>query len=137
MERFRGVRRRFMMGHLQMEYRLLLAVLSLYPPIYHAWHASGWFDLIANSVCSHTVVSCSCSQNQWYSFGPEYNVFCMPTASCPPGMTTSISTNSYCATAPASACSDVDVTANYCECADHAATPVYSNRVGAVATGCG
>lgn len=63
-------------------------------------------------------------------------MFCMPSTSCPPGMTTSVSTNSYCATAPVSDCQGVATTTKHCQCADATSTPVYEDRVGGVATGC-
>ncbi|CAP97279.1 hypothetical protein E8E15_007426 [Penicillium rubens] len=88
-----------------------------------------------------SAVSCSCAKDQWYSHtmlpgASTVDTFCMPSNSCPAGMTTSVSTNTYCATAPASACSDVPLETNYCKCEDAAHTPVYPDSVGAAPTGC-
>ena len=87
------------------------------------------------------VVSCSCAANQWYSMtllpgSSNYDTFCMPHSSCPPGMTTSISINEYCATQPASVCSDIPLETDFCKCASTAQTPVYPDSPGATPTGC-
>ncbi|KAJ5921779.1 hypothetical protein N7516_009482 [Penicillium verrucosum] len=86
-------------------------------------------------------VSCSCTRDQWYSMtilpgASTVDTFCMPSSSCPAGMTTSVSTNTYCATAPASVCSDIPLETNYCKCESAAQTPVYPDSVGAAPTGC-
>lgn len=86
-------------------------------------------------------VSCSCARDQWYSMtilpgASTVDTFCMPSSSCPAGMTTSVSTNTYCATAPASVCSDIPLETNYCKCESAAQTPVYPDSVGAAPTGC-
>ncbi|KAJ5770293.1 uncharacterized protein N7511_002344 [Penicillium nucicola] len=88
-----------------------------------------------------SAVSCSCARDQWYSAtilpgASTVDTFCMPSSSCPVGMTTSIETNTYCATAPASACSGVPLETNFCKCSDAAQTPVYPDAVGAAPTGC-
>ncbi|OJJ32880.1 hypothetical protein ASPWEDRAFT_174316 [Aspergillus wentii DTO 134E9] len=88
-----------------------------------------------------SAVSCSCAQNQWYSqtILPDSNsvdVFCMPSSACPTGMSTSVQTNTYCATASAGACSDIPLTTGFCKCENANATPVYPDGDGAVATGC-
>ncbi|KGO40695.1 hypothetical protein PEX1_027200 [Penicillium expansum] len=88
-----------------------------------------------------SAVSCSCARDQWYSMtilpgASTVDTFCMPSSSCPAGMTTSVSTNTYCATAPASACSNVPLETNYCKCEDTTQTPVYPDSVGAAPTGC-
>ncbi|KAJ5804119.1 uncharacterized protein N7518_000422 [Penicillium psychrosexuale] len=88
-----------------------------------------------------SVVSCSCAANQWYSMtllpgSSNYDTFCMPHSSCPPGMTTSVSINEYCATQPASVCSDIPLETDFCKCASTAQTPVYPDSPGATPTGC-
>ncbi|KAJ5192051.1 hypothetical protein N7449_008193 [Penicillium cf. viridicatum] len=88
-----------------------------------------------------SAVSCSCARDQWYSMtilpgASTVDTFCMPSSSCPAGMTTSVSTNTYCATAPASVCSDIPLETNYCKCESAAQTPVYPDSVGAAPTGC-
>lgn len=87
------------------------------------------------------VVDCSCAKDTWYSMtligASDVDTFCMPFTDCPAGMTTSTSTNSYCATAPATACSDVPLTTDFCECVDPAQTAVYPAGEGAKPTGCG
>ncbi|KAJ5775375.1 uncharacterized protein N7511_000386 [Penicillium nucicola] len=88
-----------------------------------------------------SAVSCSCAEDQWYSMtllegSTTYDTFCMPSSYCPPGMTTSVSINGYCVTAPASMCSDVPMETNFCKCAYAGQTPVYPEYPGAVPTGC-
>ncbi|KAJ6099253.1 hypothetical protein N7467_000788 [Penicillium canescens] len=88
-----------------------------------------------------SAVSCSCAKDQWYSMtmlagASTVDTFCMPSSSCPAGMTTSVSVNTYCATAPASVCSDIPLETNYCKCENAAQTPVYPDSVGAAPTGC-
>ncbi|KAJ5123788.1 hypothetical protein N7448_009885 [Penicillium atrosanguineum] len=92
-----------------------------------------------------TSVSCVCAPDQWYSMtisngGSQIDTFCMPHDSCPPGMTTSVSTNTYCASATdsaaVSACSGISLESNYCNCGDPNQTPVYPEQPGATATGC-
>ncbi|KAJ5649323.1 uncharacterized protein N7484_003046 [Penicillium longicatenatum] len=88
-----------------------------------------------------SAVSCSCAADQWYSTtmlagSSTINTFCMPYQSCPPGMTTSISINEYCATATADVCRDVPAKTSYCQCADPTETPVYPDQAGAAAIGC-
>ncbi|KAJ9488303.1 hypothetical protein VN97_g5006 [Penicillium thymicola] len=88
-----------------------------------------------------SAVSCSCARDQWYSMtilpgASTVDTFCMPSSSCPAGMATSVSTNSYCATAPASVCSGIPLETNYCKCESAAQTPVYPDSVGAAPTGC-
>ncbi|OQD88200.1 hypothetical protein PENANT_c004G09202 [Penicillium antarcticum] len=87
-----------------------------------------------------STVSCSCAEDQWYSMtlledSATYDIFCMPSSYCPPGMTTSVSFNDYCVTAPASICSDVSMETNLCQCAYAGQTPVYPEYPGAVPTG--
>jgi hypothetical protein len=86
-------------------------------------------------------VSCSCARDQWYSNtllpgASTVDTFCMPSSSCPAGMTTSTETNTYCATAPASACSGIPLETDYCKCENPTQTAIYPDSVGAVATGC-
>ncbi|OQD67591.1 hypothetical protein PENPOL_c003G07705 [Penicillium polonicum] len=88
-----------------------------------------------------SAVSCSCAMDQWYSMTmlpgeSTVDTFCMPSSSCPAGMTTSVSTNTFCATAPASMCSGVPLETNHCKCESAAQTPVYPESVGAAPTGC-
>ncbi|KAK3386534.1 hypothetical protein B0H63DRAFT_467921 [Podospora didyma] len=68
-----------------------------------------------------SAVQCACGANQWYSWGPTdgpQSVYCMPQTDCPSGMTTSWSTNTYCATVTTpSYCSTDKVTTPYCACA--------------------
>ncbi|KAJ5177191.1 uncharacterized protein N7482_003068 [Penicillium canariense] len=93
----------------------------------------------------HTVISsisCACPPDQWYSISmregaSRFETYCMPSRSCPPGMTTSISTNDYCATASAAICSHVPAQADHCECEGKYSTPVYAEGPSATATGCG
>ncbi|CAI7631544.1 unnamed protein product [Penicillium manginii] len=80
-----------------------------------------------------SVVSCACATDQWYSMTKldgrsNYETFCMPHRSCPPGMTTSVRTNEYCATAAAGACADAQYKTDYCECANPMQTPVYDDK---------
>ncbi|KAJ5826470.1 hypothetical protein N7447_003233 [Penicillium robsamsonii] len=96
---------------------------------------------VTNILRLYKAVSCSCAKNQWYSMtmlpgASTVDTFCMPSSSCPAGMTTSVSTNTYCATAPASVCSDIPLETNYCRCESAAQTPVYPDSVGAAPTGC-
>lgn len=86
-------------------------------------------------------VSCTCAANQYYSWGAvttgtitTEEVFCMPYSECASGMTTSISTNGYCASTPAS-CPGRPTTTPYCKCANPTQTPVYPPG-GSVPTGC-
>lgn len=51
-------------------------------------------------------------------------------------MTTSISINQYCATAPTGVCLDTQFKTEYCECADPMQTPVYDDDVENGAIGC-
>ncbi|CAI7574726.1 unnamed protein product [Penicillium pancosmium] len=79
-----------------------------------------------------SIVSCACPTYQWYSMTmledrSNYVTFCMPHRSCPPGMTTSVRTNQYCATAAAGACADTEYKTDYCECADPMQIPVYDD----------
>ncbi|KAJ5947929.1 hypothetical protein N7466_000944 [Penicillium verhagenii] len=88
-----------------------------------------------------SAVSCSCATDQWYSMTmregtSEFESYCMPYQSCPPGMTTSISTDEYCATATADICSDVPSETAYCKCADPTELPIYPDEPGASAIGC-
>ncbi|KAJ5104425.1 hypothetical protein NUU61_001772 [Penicillium alfredii] len=88
-----------------------------------------------------SAVSCSCAMDQWYSMtllagSKNVDTFCMPYRSCPPGMTTSVHTNGYCATAPSGVCSDVAAETDYCQCANPTQMPVYPNQPGAPAIGC-
>lgn len=97
--------------------------------------------LAGGEMTTISMVSCSCARNQWYSYtlapgGTAVNTFCMPYTACPAGMTTSVSTNSYCLTAPPTACSGIPLTTNYCKCENPTATAVYPPGDGAVATGC-
>ncbi|KAJ6107176.1 hypothetical protein N7523_008499 [Penicillium sp. IBT 18751x] len=89
-------------------------------------------------------VSCACGSNQWYSVamldgGSQFDTFCMPYNSCPPGMATSTSIKAYCASATDStavaACSDISLESHYCKCDDPMQTPVYPEEPGAAATG--
>ncbi|KAJ5363302.1 hypothetical protein N7541_004146 [Penicillium brevicompactum] len=88
-----------------------------------------------------SAVSCSCSQDSYYSNtllpgASTVDTFCIPSSSCPSGMTTSTSTNAYCATAPATACQNVPLVTSFCKCENAAQTPVYPDIVGAAPTGC-
>lgn len=69
----------------------------------------------------------------------QYDTFCMPYNTCPPGMVTSTSTNTSCASATeaaaVAACSDISPEAHYCQCKDPMQTPVYPYEPGAAATG--
>ena len=121
---FLGLRVRFTRGRWLGELQRSLLVFLLVPLFSE------------RSLLINIAVSCSCAHDQWYSLGSNADMFCMPSTSCPPGMTTSVSTNSYCATAPASDCKGVATTTNHCQCAEPAATPVYENRVGGMAIGC-
>lgn len=66
------------------------------------------------------------------------DTYCMPHGSCPPGMTTSVSTNEYCATAgpDASSCRDIPIETPYCQCAEPTETPIYPEFPGAAPIGC-
>ncbi|OKP12400.1 hypothetical protein PENSUB_2136 [Penicillium subrubescens] len=66
----------------------------------------------------------------------DFETYCMPTRSCSPGMTTSMSINEYCATASADICSGLPPHADRCECVGRNMTPVYPDGPGATATGC-
>jgi hypothetical protein len=97
------------------------------------------------SINATAAVSCACGSNQWYSMtmldgGSQFDTFCMPYNSCPPGMAASTSINAYCASATdsaaMSACSDFSPESNYCSCNDPMQTPVYPKEPGAAATGC-
>ena len=87
-------------------------------------------------------VQCACAQDQWYSYysytATDGNIsganFCMPHTNCPVGMTTSVSTNDYCATAPPESCSNIPLTTDFCKC-DATSTAVYPLG-GATAMGC-
>lgn len=68
------------------------------------------------------------------SFG--FDTFCMPHNSCPPGMTTSTSTDEFCATASAAVCAELAAETNYCQCAGPEQTPIYPDEPGATAIGC-
>ncbi|OJJ48978.1 hypothetical protein ASPZODRAFT_13719 [Penicilliopsis zonata CBS 506.65] len=74
-------------------------------------------------------VSCSCASDQWYSatlLSESVYTFCMPRSDCPPGMTTSTSVNTYCATA---GCEGEGIwpTTTYCKCRG-SSTAVYSEN---------
>lgn len=66
----------------------------------------------------------------------DIETYCMPYSYCPPGMTTSISFNSYCATATEAVCDNVPTETPFCQCAAPEQTPVYPNAPGATAVGC-
>ncbi|KAJ5089094.1 hypothetical protein N7532_007778 [Penicillium argentinense] len=92
-----------------------------------------------------SVVSCACATDQWYSMTmldgrSNLETFCMPYRSCPPGMTTSVSMNQYCATATGTGkedvCADIQTKTEYCECANPMQTPVYADDPGEGAIGC-
>ncbi|KAJ5597031.1 hypothetical protein N7450_003489 [Penicillium hetheringtonii] len=88
-----------------------------------------------------SVVSCACATDQWYSMSmlegsSTFDTYCMPHRSCPPGMTTSVSTNPYCATASMGACADTQYHTEYCECADPLQTPIYADDPDEGAIGC-
>ncbi|OOQ89050.1 hypothetical protein PEBR_10422 [Penicillium brasilianum] len=88
-----------------------------------------------------TSVACACPSDQWRSVttmdgASSFETYCMPTRSCPPGMTTSLSINEYCATASAAICSDLPAQADRCECVGQEMTPRYPEGPGATATGC-
>ncbi|KAJ5702624.1 hypothetical protein N7488_010172 [Penicillium malachiteum] len=88
-----------------------------------------------------SAVSCSCAEDQWYSMalregGPGMDTFCMPYGECPPGMTTSTSTNDYCATATADECANIPAETAYCQCADPTERPIYPDWPGLPAIGC-
>lgn len=118
------------MGRWQMGPRRLSAVKTILLP-----------TTITGSLTKVLAVSCSCPSDQWYSVtmldgNSELDTFCMPHTSCPPGMTTSLSRNEFCATAMADVCVDVPVETSFCQCADPMQTPVYPEESGAAATGC-
>ncbi|KAL2010663.1 hypothetical protein VTN00DRAFT_6470 [Thermoascus crustaceus] len=107
------------------------------------WSTSTLYEgtLAGGEMTTISMVSCSCAANQWYSDtlapgGTAVETYCMPYSDCPSGMTASVSTNSYCLTAPSSACSDIPTTTNFCKCANPTETAVYPPGDGAVATGC-
>ncbi|KAJ5908602.1 hypothetical protein N7495_001284 [Penicillium taxi] len=88
-------------------------------------------------------VSCSCAPDQWYSMtiadgASNVEMFCMPYSSCPPGMTTSTSTNDYCASATATGgvCEKSSSETHYCQCEDPMETAIYSDEPGSPAIGC-
>ncbi|KAJ5888325.1 hypothetical protein N7495_008366 [Penicillium taxi] len=88
-----------------------------------------------------SVVSCTCSSDQWYSMtavnsDSSVEVFCMPYTSCPSGMTTSTRTNEYCATATGTACDGIALETRYCQCENPKQTAVYPASLGAAPTGC-
>jgi len=83
-------------------------------------------------------VYCSCHSDEWYSatiIGSNVENFCMPHTSCPDGMTTSTSTNTYCVTAPPESCSGIATYADFCQCWP-SSTPVYPADAGTTPTGC-
>jgi hypothetical protein len=76
-----------------------------------------------------TNVQCRCATDQWYSLtqlpgSRNAQAFCMPTSSCPAGMTTSTRTNEYCATA--SCDSNIPLTTDFCQCGT-GSTAVYTD----------
>ncbi|CAG8946398.1 unnamed protein product [Penicillium salamii] len=88
-----------------------------------------------------SIVSCSCSQDSYYSYtllpgASHVDTFCMPSSSCAAGMTTSTSTNEYCATASATACQNFPLVTSACKCENPTETAVYPDLVGARPTGC-
>lgn len=87
-----------------------------------------------------TNVYCSCASDQYYSYtslsgsGNSGGVFCMPTSSCPDGMSTSTSTNTYCATA--SCDSTVPLTTDFCQCGTGSTALYPEGTASATAVGC-
>ncbi|KAJ5620985.1 hypothetical protein N7510_004969 [Penicillium lagena] len=88
-----------------------------------------------------TAVDCTCATGQSYSMtlfpgSSTVDTFCMPYASCPRGMTTSVHTDSFCATAPAGACANAAEKTQYCACADPTQRPEYPDGPDAAPTAC-
>ena len=86
-----------------------------------------------------TNVQCNCATDQYYSntllpSSSNYDFFCMPTSSCPTGMTTSTSTNEYCSTA--SCDSSVPLTTDFCKCGTGSTAVYPTGPASATATGC-
>ncbi len=86
-----------------------------------------------------TNVGCNCATDQYYSHTqlPGSSIplaFCMPTTCCPAGMTTSTSTNTYCATA--SCDSTVPLTKHFCECGARSTAVYPDGPASATAVGC-
>lgn len=87
-----------------------------------------------------TNVHCSCASDQYYSFtslsgtSSFQGLFCMPRSSCPDGMTTSISTNTYCVTA--SCDSTVPLTRDFCQCGTGSTALYPEGTASATAVGC-
>ncbi|KAJ5831848.1 hypothetical protein N7474_000159 [Penicillium riverlandense] len=102
--------------------------------LYHGTLAGGDSVLI-------TAVDCACATGQWYSMtllpgSSTVDTFCMPYASCPRGMTTSVQTNSICATAPAGVCANDAEKTEYCASVNPSQTPEYPDDPGAAPTAC-
>ncbi|CAG8035905.1 unnamed protein product [Penicillium salamii] len=96
---------------------------------------------LGTKLTDYIAVSCSCSQDSYYSYtllpgASKVDTFCMPSSSCAAGMTTSTETNAYCATAPATACQNVPLVTSACKCENPTETAVYPDLVGARPTGC-
>ncbi|OGE56990.1 hypothetical protein PENARI_c002G09576 [Penicillium arizonense] len=120
-------------------YLLFLGSSSLYN--YSPRQVKGQRNETSNWFLMTKAVSCSCAEDQWYSMtllegSTTYDTFCMPSSYCPLGMTTSVSFNDYCVTAPASACSGIPMETNFCKCSYAGQTPVYPEYPGAVPTRC-
>ncbi|CAG8131016.1 unnamed protein product [Penicillium olsonii] len=82
-----------------------------------------------------SAVSCKCSQDSYYSYTLG-DTFCMPSSDCAAGMTTSTSTNAYCATATATACDNYPLVTSACKCENPTQTAVFPDEDGARPTGC-
>lgn len=86
-----------------------------------------------------TNVQCSCASDQYYSLtllpgSSNVHAFCMPTSSCPAGMSTSTRTNTFCLTA--SCGSTVPLTTDFCECGTRSTAVYQEGPAGATAVGC-
>lgn len=100
--------------------------------LYQGTLAGGESTIIAN-------VHCSCAADQYYSLTqlPERSNaqgFCMPTGSCPVGMTTSTRTNSYCQTTRCA--SHMPSTTEFCECRNGSTALYTEGLASATAVGC-
>ena len=86
-----------------------------------------------------TNVQCSCASDQYYSLtllpsSSNAQGFCMPTSSCPAGMSTSTRTNTYCLTA--SCASAIPVTTESCECGSGSTAVYTEGSASPTAVGC-
>jgi hypothetical protein len=86
-----------------------------------------------------TNVQCSCASDQYLSLtllpsSSNGQAFCMPTSSCPAGMSTSARTNTYCMTA--SCASTISLTTDYCQCGNGSTAVYAEGPASATAVGC-